>query len=224
MSIELDSRQSAAENYERYRALSTSAVASLVIGLLSCLALLDWSLVAIPLVGVALSSFAWWKVKRHRDELTGERLARAGLVLSLVFLVAGPATLTYQYLTEVPDGYTRISYVELQPDPNQVGQQVPPSALEFEGKRVFIKGYVYPGREKDGIRKFILCRDQGDCCFGGNPKITDRIQVTLADPLRLRYQPRLHKLGGTFHVEARHSTVGGGGGGVFYHLTADYLE
>jgi hypothetical protein len=224
MSIELDSHQSATENYQRYRALSTSAVASLVVGLLSCLALLDWTLVAIPLVGVALSSFAWWKVKRNRDELTGERLARAGLALSLVFLVAGPAALTYQYLTEVPDGYDRISYAELQPDPAQVGQQVPPSALALEGKRIFIKGYVYPGREKDGIRQFLLCRDQGDCCFGGNPRITDRIQVTLADPLRLSYQPRVHKLGGTFHVEARQSAVGGASGGVFYHLTADYLD
>ena len=47
MSIELEIRQSDADYYEQYRALSTSAVASLIVGLLSCLAVLDWMLVAI---------------------------------------------------------------------------------------------------------------------------------------------------------------------------------
>jgi hypothetical protein len=224
MSIDLDSRPSSATDYERYRALSTSAVASLIVGLLGCMALLDWTLVAIPLVGVALSAFAWLKVRRHRDELSGAGLARAGFILSVVFLIAGPSYLTYVYLTEVPSGYERVNYSELQPDESQPGQQVPPSALALDGKRVFIKGYIYPGREKDGIRQFLLCRDQGDCCFGGNPKITDRIQVTLVDPLRLSYQPRLHKIGGTFHVAPQQQVVGGAKGGVFYHLSADHLE
>ncbi len=224
MSIEVDAPESAADSYEQYRSLSTAAVASLVVGLLSTLAILDWILIAIPVIGVALSTFAWLKVKRHGDELSGLGLAHAGLILSIVFLICGPAWLTYAYLTELPDGYDRVSYAELQPDPAEAGQQVPPSALELEGKKIFIKGYIYPGREKDGIQQFLLVRDQGDCCFGGNPKITDRIQVTLTDPLRLRYQPRLHKVGGVFHVEPQQAAVGGAKGGVFYHLQADYLE
>jgi hypothetical protein len=222
MSIELESRQSLAESYEQYRALSTAAVASLIVGLMSCLALLDWLLLAVPLIGIVLASLAYVKVKRHRDELSGKGLARAGLALSAVFLVTGTTRLSYVYVTEVPTGYERVSYADLQPDPAEAGQKVPPGALELEGKRIFIKGYIYPGREKDGIRQFLLVRDQGDCCFGGNPRITDRIQVTLVDPLRLRYQPRLHKVGGTFHVEP--STAIGAGGAVFYHLKADYLE
>jgi hypothetical protein len=224
MSIELESRQSANEQYDRYRALSTSAVASLIVGLLSCLAILDWSLVAIPMIGIPLSAFSLMKIRRQRDELTGEKLARAGLVLSLLFAVLGPARLTYEFVSELPPGYERISYAELQPDPAQAGQQVPPGALELEGKRIFIKGFIFPGREKDGIRQFLLVRDQGSCCFGGNPKITDRIHVTLVDPLRLTFQSRLHKVGGIFHVEPASSTIDGAKGGVFYHLQADYLQ
>ncbi|HEX3725820.1 MAG TPA: hypothetical protein VHV08_06240, partial [Pirellulales bacterium] len=176
MSIDVESREVSAEHYEQYRALSTSAVASLVVGLLSSIAFLDWVLVAIPMIGVALSSYAWWNVRRHADELSGASLARWGFVLSLAFLVCGPAWLTYAFVTELPPGYERVSYAELQPNPAEPGQQVPPAALDLDGKRIFIKGYVYPGREKDGIRQFLLVRDQGDCCFGGNPKITDRIQ------------------------------------------------
>jgi hypothetical protein len=223
MSVELDRQPNDAEQFEQYRALSTSAVAALIVGLLSSLAILDWTLVAVPLIGVATSAFAVWKVKRHSDELTGLTLARAGLGLSLLFVVAGPSWLAYVYATEVPQGYERISYAELQPDPEQIGQKVPPEALGFEGKRIFIKGYVYPGRDKDGIRQFLLVRDQGDCCFGGNPKVTDRIAVTLADPLRLTYTPRLHKVAGTFHVEPSSEALGAKGA-VFYHLKADYVE
>lgn len=224
MSIELEPRESTAEGYEHYRALSTSAVASLIIGLLSILAILDWSLVAIPFIGIPLSIVSLVRVKRHGDELTGAGLARAGLSLSLLFGVIGPGWLTYVYVTEVPDGYDRISYAELQPDETQVDQQVPPSALALEGQRIFIKGYVYPGREKDGIRKFLLVRDQGECCFGGNPRITDRIFVTLEDPLLLTYATRSFKVGGTFHVEAHSSAIDDAKGGVFYHLKADYLQ
>ena len=224
MSIELDSPETTIESYEHYRALSTAAVASFIVGLLSVLALLDWILVAIPAIGVALSSFAWLKVKRHADELSGQGLASAGFAMSLLFLIAGPSRLTYVYFTEVPDGYERISYAELQPDDGQPGQVVPPSALSLDGKKIFIKGFVYPGQERFGIRKFLLVRDQGDCCFGGNPKITDRIQVTLVEPLRLNYESRIHKVSGTFHVEPVQAAIDGAKGGVLYHLKADHLE
>jgi hypothetical protein len=224
MSIHLESPESAAEQYEQYRALSTSAVASLIVGLLSCLAILDWTLVAIPVIGIPLSLLSLAKIKRHSDEMTGAALAQTGLALSLLFVVVGPSWLAYQFVTELPDGYERVSYAELQPDEAQAGQQVPPAALALEGKKIFIKGYVYPGQQKERIRSFLLVRDRGECCFGGNPKITDRILVTLEEPLRLAYEPRLHKLGGTFHVEAQGSAIDNAKGGVFYHLKADYLQ
>jgi hypothetical protein len=224
MSIEVETREAATDTYEQYRALSTAAVASLIVGLLSILAILDWPLVMIPVVGVVLASFAWLKVKRRSDELTGAGLAAAGLALSAFFLLAGPAWLSYVYLTEVPEGYARISYAELQPDPAEPGQLVPPEALELEGKKIFIKGFVYPGRQSEGIREFLLVRDRGDCCFGGDPKITDRILVKLDPPLTLTYAQRLHKLAGKFHVEVQQNAIDGARGGVFYHLQADHLQ
>ncbi len=224
MSVDVDTYEAANEQYEHYRALSTAAVASVIVGALSATAILSWALVGVPLIGAALALYAIVNIRRHGEELTGAGLARLGLVLSLMFLVAGPAWLTYVEITEVPDGYDPVSYTELQPDPTQAGQMVPPSALDLEGKKIFIKGYVYPGREKDGIRQFLLVRDQGSCCFGGNPKITDRIEVTLVDPLRLKFQSRLHKVGGVFHVAPQTTAIDGAKGGVLYHLEADYLK
>lgn len=224
MSIDLETYEPAAEYYEQYRALSTSAVASLIVGVLSSLAFLDWTLAIVPVIGVALALTSLRKIRRDSDELTGSGLATSGLALSLVFGVLGPGWLTYVYMTEVPEGYERIGYSQLQPDESQAGQKVPPSATALEGKKVFIKGYVYPGRQTEGIRRFLLVRDRGECCFGGNPKVTDRILVTLEDPLRLSYEQRLHKLGGTFHVEVQDSAIDDAQGGVYYHLKADHLE
>ncbi len=222
MSIEVQPTAPPADDYQQYRALSTAAVASLIVGLLSPVAILSWPMLVVPVIGIPLSLWALVKVRRNRQEMTGEGPAKAGLALSLAFAVLGPAWLTYAYFSEIPDGYLPISYSQLQPD--EVGQLVPPAALDLEGKKVFIKGYVYPGGRKDGIRQFLLVRDRGDCCFGGNPKLTDRIQVTLEDPLQLTYRPRLHNLGGTFHVEPQDSAIDGAKGGVFYHLKADYLK
>jgi hypothetical protein len=224
MSTNLAISAAADSDYEQYRALSTAAVASLIVGLLSPLAILDWTLVVVPIVGALISLLALVKVRRNRAELSGEMLARVGLSLSLVFGVIGPGWLGYVYATEVPPGYERISYATLQPDETQPGQVIPPTALGLEGKKVFIKGYVYPGNRTDGIQEFLLVRDQGDCCFGGNPKITERILVKLDDPLRLTYAPRLHRLGGVFHVEAQDKAIDGAAGGLLYHLEADYLK
>jgi hypothetical protein len=205
-----------------YRPLSTIAVASLMMGLLSSLALLDWVMLAFPLVGIVLGIYAVRTVGRQSTEFTGLPLAKTGLVLSIAFLIGGFGYLSYTYAVEVPDGYMRVSYTELQPGPDDPADRIPPSALQLDGQRVFIKGYVYPGKQSDGIETFLLCRDRGDCCFGGNPKITDRILVQLEGPLRLTYKPTLQKVAGTFHVDR--GTAVDAGGAVLYRLEADYLK
>src|SRR5690606_36495557 len=184
------------EYLESYRALSSSAVASSVLGFLGIANLLSYeygvALGILPLLALMLGGRAFWVIHRYPEEFTGKWFALAGMAMGALFLTVGWGTAGYVYATEVPEGYTRIHYQQLQPDENSPGQIIPPSALDLNGKRVFIKGYVYPGAQKSGIKQFILCRDNGDCCFGGNPKLTDRILVTLKDPLRLTYSRRLH--------------------------------
>jgi hypothetical protein len=120
------------------------------------------------------------------------------------------------YSVEVPEGYARISYEDLQPTAEKPRQPVPDSALALNGKNVFIKGYVYPGKDLEGISEFLLVRDQGDCCFGGQPKITDRIQVKLADPEQLTFRSSLHKLAGKFRIKPMEKAVDATGGVVYF--------
>ncbi len=207
--------------YQPYRAMNSLAVVSLVVGLLSIyLAALAWTLAVIPAVGIMLGLRAAWTIKKHPDEFVGLPIATAGVVLCALTWIGGWSYLTYDYLTEVPPDHVRLSYSDLQPEDTQPG--VPKSALEFDGKKVFIKGYAYPGANTSNIKTFVLCRDNGDCCFGGKPKLTDMVKVELVDPLRLRYSTKLQKLAGTFHVKQGQATDGLGG--VLYQLEADYLK
>jgi hypothetical protein len=218
----LESECTDAADYAQYRALSAAAVATLVVGILSLMAFLHPWFVVLPIVGIVLGIVAVKKIRANAEELTGEVVARAGMALSLLFGIAGPSYQAYVYATEVPDWAQRISYAQLQPDENSPGLLFPRSALALDGKKVFIKGYIYPGQQTDGIKQFLLCRDRGDCCFGGNPKITDRIQVTLADPLTVSFSSRQFKVAGTFRVEPTKAV--NGIGAVLYHLDAEYVQ
>jgi hypothetical protein len=206
-----------------YRRLSTAAVSSVVVAVLSPLALLDWSMAIVPLLGIGLGVFAWRQVRRNMDNLAGAGLAQLGLAGSTLMLAAGLGWQGFVYATEVPDGYQRIDYALLQPDPRQSGQVVPPSALQLDGRRVFIKGYVIPGARRHGIRQFLLVRDQGDCCFGSNPTITERIQVTLADVRGMTWTGGVVKLAGVLRVEPSEHSVDRAGG-VMYHLDEAMLR
>ena len=206
-----------------YRALSAPAVASLVAGVLSCTAFLGWMMGAIPLVGILLGVAAIWRIRQQPESLTGTRLAWTGIALSILFWASGAGWLTYEYAHEVPEGYVRITYAELQPEGGGASDAVPTSAKQLDGQRVFIKGYAYPGKQSKGIQEFILCRDKGTCCFGGpSPKLTDMVQIHLQNGLKLDHSLRVQKVAGTFRVET--STASDELGRVLYHLDADYLK
>jgi hypothetical protein len=202
---------------DSYRALCTPAVASLVLGVLSVLALLDWWLELIPFAAVLLGFVALRKIRAQPNEFTGRGVALGGIVIAALFWLGGFGYLTYKRAAEVPTGYAPIDYSLLQPGPNDPPNFIPPEAKALEGKKVFIKGYVYPGLRSEGITQFLLVRDNGTCCFGGNPKITDRIQVQLSDQKGFNYTRSVFPIAGIFHVTPPSQAVDANGI-VFYHL------
>ena len=120
------------------------AVISLVVALLSVLALFDWTWIVLPISGILLGVCAWRSVKRRSDELTGLPLAQAAARFRCYLSWLASSLLTYEFLHEVPDNADPISYETLQPDRTVPGETIPPAALALDGKR--IKGYVYPAR------------------------------------------------------------------------------
>ena len=215
-SSEALSSTAAPEGDERYRAIGGAVVAAAVLALLSPLAFLDWWLAVVPVLGIVLGVVAWRDIAARPTELGGRRLAIAAIALSACTLVGGLVYQSFVYSQELPPGFQRANYAMLQPLPGDPPTAIPDSARELDGRDVLLKGYMYPGKQQQGIAQFLLVRDQGDCCFGGNPKITDRVLVQMRDSKGIEFSPRLRKIAGRFAV--RPTGTAALDGGVLYHL------
>ena len=205
-----------ADSLEGYRSPSQYAIAAAILAVLSPVAFFDWWLMALPILAVLLGLVGWRQVATRPEVLTGLPLAIGGTAFAFCTLAGSFTWLSIQYAAELPEGYSRIDYSLLQPAEGEPPTSVPDSAMALDGKLVLLKGYMYPGKELRGIAEFLLVRDKGDCCFGGNPKITDRVAVRLADRQGIDLTERLVKIAGRFAV--RPTGISAIEGGVLYHL------
>ena len=222
------------EEFE-YRPMNTGAIASLVFGLLSFLIFFagrdgfqnSLLLTPLPLIGIALGIRAMAAMRANPDQFTGGGMAKIGTALSAFCLIAGLSFSGYVYATEVPPGYARTSFFDLQPDDIDLraGHAIPPDIAALDGKKIFIKGYMHPGVASMGkVNHFILVPDMGTCCFGGQPKPTDMIEVYVPDGKdRVAYSPRRLKLTGTFLLADR-PTQSLGLNNVWYHMEVDQVK
>jgi hypothetical protein len=207
---------------EDYRAISSLAIVGLVLSLLSAVVLLSVTTVPLSVAAILISGIAVWRIRSRSDELIGLGVAKMGLVLSVVLLIGGVTKASYVYATEVPEGFERLSFRSLQPPRDAPPQQfLPEDVKEWDGVDIFIKGYIHPstpGGSRTDIQKFILVPDQGTCCFGGQPKLTDMVQVSMLDGQTADYSMWARGVWGRFHV--RPGAAVEELGTVVYHLDA----
>lgn len=213
------------DQYLEYRALSMAAVATIILAIMSLPALLLPSLLVLPAIGIVIGIYAVMTLRSRQQEYVGYKLAVGGLLASLAIFTSGGGYAIYDYSTEVPEGYQRISFKQLQPDKINAPQfPIPPAAVKLDGTRVFVAGYVHPGLDRRrGIKQFVLVPDMKTCCFGGQPELTDMIEVTLKDPMRIDYSYARRRLAGTLKVSPFKKPVSGLDG-VYYQLECDYVR
>ncbi|MDA1165646.1 MAG: hypothetical protein O3B13_21325 [Planctomycetota bacterium] len=185
MHPDVNPQVSAVSNEFDYRPVPPLAAVTAVLGIFSLGSLITEFAIPFALLGVALGVVASRQISHSRGEFSGLWLARGGLVMCVVCLFAGSALHAYLYATEVPEGYTRLSFVT---DIAKKGfavhdgrQAYHPDVKALEGQKIFLKGYMYPDGRMDGIRQFILCKDSGECCFGGKPELTDMIFIDIPE-------------------------------------------
>lgn len=193
-----------AEEFD-YRPIPPLAAVGAFFGFLAGFAWMGWFGVGIAVIGVAISAMAWRQIASHRSEYSGGWIAAAGLFASLAFGVSGSAWHVYDYITELPEGYERVSFYWLskqEPIVEEGEMKVAEDAKKLDGKNIWIKGYMYPMQERFNLSEFVLCRDNGDCCFGGRPKPTDMIIVRYSGRKRVNHRDQqLVGVGGKFVVE-----------------------
>ncbi|MDG2013626.1 MAG: hypothetical protein P8J33_08980, partial [Pirellulaceae bacterium] len=182
-----------------YRSIDKSSVASVIFAVLGLAFVISKVLVVLPLIALALSLIALSNIRKYPEELIGRKPAVFAMVVALLVLVLGSTGHVYVYMTEVPEGYQRISFRMLK---NDKGTELPYSeeAVGLDGESVFIRGYVRPGAKKNNLQKFILVGDFGSCCFGGAPEITDVVAISILGDERIDYGWGVRKIAGKFRL------------------------
>ena len=210
-----------------YQSVCKSSVAAVIFGVLGVSAFLHQIFLLLPLLAIVFGFLAFSAIRKWPDELVGKGAAKVGLILGLVCFVGSAVMHSYIYATEVPDDCRRISFAELKPSSR--GTDVngyPKRAEEFDGQRVFIKGYVRPPSGKRyGLKSFIMVGDFGDCCFGGDPAITDVIAIKIKSDDTVNYGYGLRRIAGVFKLNPRTAVSHEEEiPRVFYEIEADYVR
>jgi len=134
-----------------YRAISKAVVFALVLSLAGVAALLSALFLVLPAFGLLSGLIGVFQIRRYPTELTGLKPGYFAVGLSGLLLVVGSGLPAYEYATEVPENAQRVAFWELQADDRPAQPRIPPTALQLDGQRIFIKGYVHPSVQKCGF-------------------------------------------------------------------------
>jgi hypothetical protein len=208
-----------------YRPVPVAAPVALFLGFCSFLGFFTIVGLGIALFGTLLGAICFYRIRQSKGELGGAWIAATGCLFSLVFLAGGVAWHSFNFATEVPEGFERINFrrdISLKGFPITKGQQtIHPDVAALEGKQVFLKGYMYPERTTDNLTSFLLVKDNEVCCFGGQPSLNDMIMIQMKDGLKVKHHSGLVAVGGVFHAAKTPSPAGYD---AVYTLDATHFE
>jgi hypothetical protein len=208
-----------------YRPVPVIAVIAMVLGLLSVMAFFGITGMFVAAVGILVSIISLIKYGRGRGELGGLWLTTVGLVFSTLFLGSGVAYQRHLYTHEVPAGFARTNFTN---DISKKGfvtidgqQRVHPDIEKLVGQPIFVKGFMYPTGQVEGLDSFLLVKDSGTCCFGGEPALTDMIGVVMQDAKTVEYYQGRVSVAGEFELNPSYA---GGKNEPFFLLKGRIVE
>ncbi|MCA9075263.1 MAG: MerC domain-containing protein [Planctomycetaceae bacterium] len=194
-----------------------------VIGLVSLLAYFGLFGILMAIIGTLVGLYAAVKIGRSHGAYAGMKLAVLGLVLSVTSAVGGISRQVYLYQNEVPEGYERVSFSsQISKNAFVVEngvQDIHPDVKALFDKPIFLKGFMYPTQKNTDIDDFLMLKDNGQCCFGGQPELQDMIQVKL--PEGVDYSQRRVAVAGKLKVNPRYQ---GGSLDSLFLFEADYFD
>ncbi len=187
-----------------YRPMPVLVPISLALAVVSSSALLGIVGVFIAVLAAILSISAMVVIARADGMYSGRIMAIIALVLSILFGSLGIASQIYAFKTEVPEGYRRVSFareISAKGFPIQEGRAtLHPDVAVLIDKKIFLKGYMFPQGQKKGLQQFLLLKDTGECCFGGQPKPTDMILVKMQNEKGASYRTGRVAVAGTLRL------------------------
>lgn len=121
-----------------------------------------------------------------------------------------PVEETRTFKVEGPEQAIRISFddvdllkvLNLDPVPADAPERLPKWLKAFDGKRIRVRGFMFPPFQDTDIRGFVLARDNQICCFGRTPKEYDLIDIFMRKGVTTHYiQNRPFDVVGIFRIK-----------------------
>ena len=78
--------------------------------------------------------------------------------------------------------------------------RLPKQIESLEGQLVRLRGYMLPSFQQSGIKKFVLVRDNMECCFGPGAAIYDCVIVEMKGSASASFSVRPMAVEGVFSV------------------------
>jgi hypothetical protein len=101
------------------------------------------------------------------------------------------------------DDIDLLKILNMEPVPPDVMDHLPDWLTALDGERIILRGWMYPPGRQEGISRFMFVRDNGICCFGREPKVYDKLGVTLKEGHATRYiEGRPFDVIGTLTIDA----------------------
>lgn len=89
------------------------------------------------------------------------------------------------------------------------------------GKKVELRGYILPSFQQEGIKQFVLVRDNMECCFGPGAALYDCVIVDMKPPHTAKYTVRPVTVVGIFNIDV---LVQDGETLAIYHLDGESAQ
>ncbi|MEZ6056725.1 MAG: hypothetical protein R3C01_08470 [Planctomycetaceae bacterium] len=211
----VESRVSSGEGYGDFSYTPTpmSAVVSAI------LATLSLTVFVVPLPGAflgilatLLGAFSLYRIVRARGELGGKKFALFAIIVAPLCAAGGLWITSQRYQNELPEGHRRVNFsrdiaqkkIGTIEDKNGRRLAIHPDVGALIGQEIFVKGFMYPTKRTHHLTEFLLCKDNAQCCFGGEPPLTDMIGVKLGKDLTANYDVALTAVAGKLYLNPKY--------------------
>lgn len=101
------------------------------------------------------------------------------------------------------DDLDLLKVLNMEPVTDNAEELMPDWLHGLSGKKIRLRGFMYPTYETEGIERFVLARDNQICCFGRDPKVYDLVQVNMKTGKTTNYIPAVRSFDvvGTFQIK-----------------------
>ena len=102
-------------------------------------------------------------------------------------------------------------------------EMVTPELKKLDKKVITLRGFMLPASvfQQKGIKKFVLVRDDRECCFGPGAALFDCVMVDMAPGKSADFSIRMVAVKGKFEIDTESFKDPNGGHEAVYKITAE---